>query len=593
MISAGAVALAACQPKPVADGGPELTKLLDAFFNELLDASPQFATQTGLDKDARAAAKGQLDGASLADLAKNKALNADQLRRISAFDRASVSGARLVDYDSTRFELQATEDGNHFQYGGVGAGNPYVVSQLNGAYQAIPDFLGTQHTVETKGDADAYLARLAGFAALMDQESERVRHDVALGVIPPDFAIDKALGQMKGLLEPATRSPLVRSVADRAKEKGVPGDYEGQAAKIYQEQVVPALQRQIDLMTELRGKAVHDAGIWRLPEGEAYYAAALKSSTTTTLKPDEIHQMGLEQARILGERADTLLKSQGYTQGTVGERIRGLFDDPKYRYPDTDAAKEKLIADLNAQVKAMNARLPSVIGAFPKASVEVRRVPKFIEAGAPGGYYNQPTLDGTRPGIYWINLRDTAENPTWSLPTLTYHEATPGHHNQVALAQEADLPMLRRVVFNSAYVEGWALYAEQLADEMGVYENDPLGAVGYLQSALFRSARLVVDTGMHAKRWSREQAIKTMTSIDGSQDSAATTEIERYCVWPGQACSYMVGKLTWVRLREKAKAALGPRFDLKKFHDTALLAGSTPLTVLESVVDSYIAAAKA
>jgi uncharacterized protein (DUF885 family) len=457
----------------------------------------------------------------------------------------------------------------------------------------VPDFLGSQHVSETKADADAYLARLEAFATVMDQEIERVRRDVDLGVIPPDFVIERALTQMNGLKTDPAASPLVTSVAERATAKGIAGDYASQASAIYTEKVLPALERQIALMGELAPRAVHDAGVWRLPDGEAYYEHALRASTTTSLTAEEVHQMGLEQARQLSARADVILKAEGYTQGSVGERIAALFKDPKYHFADTDAGKEELIESLNAMTEAMYKRLPEYFGTLPKAPVEVRRVPKFIAAGAPGGYYNQPTLDGSRPGIFWINLRDSAENPTWTLPTLTYHEAAPGHHMQLALQQEADLPMIRRATFLSAYGEGWALYAEELAKEMGVYEDNPLGEVGYLQAALFRAARLVVDTGIHAKRWSREQAIETMSSIDGSPISSSTTEIERYAVWPAQACSYMVGKLVWLRLREKARAALGDRFDLRAFHDAGLLSGAVPLTVLEAVIDNHIAARRA
>jgi len=299
--------------------------------------------------------------------------------------------------------------------------------------------------------------------------------------------------------------------------------------------------------------------------------------------------MGLEQARALAARADALLRKAGLTRGSVGRRIHALYARKRYVYANTDAAKARLIEALNGQVRAMQARLPEYFGALPKAPVEIRRVPKFMEAGAPAGYYNNPSLDGSRPGIYWINLRDTAEVPSWTLPTLTYHEAIPGHHLQLSLQQEADLPMIRRASFYSAYGEGWALYAEQLAQEMDVYQDDPLGEIGYLQSALFRAARLVVDTGIHALRWSREKAIAAMVEIDGDPESSAATEIERYCVWPGQACSYMVGKLTWLSLREKARAALGNRFDLRTFHDAGLLSGNMPLTTLSDVIDGYIA----
>ncbi|MFN3574377.1 DUF885 family protein [Phenylobacterium sp.] len=594
--AAGALALAGVAGRTAAraatQGGAEarLDAMLEAFYQEALEDSPELVTQLGLDQGARAAAKGQLSPASLEELARDRAKTADQLARLKTIPREELTGMARVNRDAVMFSLETTDAANkRFVYGDEGAGQPYVLSQLTGAYQWVPDFLGSQHTIETKADADAYLARLEAFGSVMDQEIERVRRDVGLGVVPPDFIIERALIQMNGLKGPAEDSPLVTSVATRAAEKGIAGDYAAQASKIYLEKVVPALERQIALMTELAPKAVHDAGVWRLPEGEAYYEHALRASTTTRLSAEEVHQLGLEQARELSARADVILKAEGYTQGSVGERIAALFKDPKHHFPNTDAGKEELIASLNVMVDAMSKRLPEYFGTLPKAPVEVRRVPKFIEAGAPGGYYNQPTLDGSRPGIFWINLRDSAENPTWTLPTLAYHEAVPGHHMQLALQQEADLPMIRRATFFSAYGEGWALYSEELAKEMGVYEDNPLAEVGYLQAALFRAARLVVDTGLHAKRWSREKAIETMTSIDGSPTSAATTEIERYCVWPGQACSYMVGKLTWLRLREEAKAKMGPAFDIRAFHDAGLLSGAMPLTVLESVIGDYAA----
>jgi uncharacterized protein (DUF885 family) len=606
LLSAGAVALSGCAtppPPPMASAAPppvpptptptaaqQLSGLLDQFFTEALRESPQFVTSLGLDSGEHADAKSRLDDPSLAQLQHLRELNADQLRRLKTVDRSQLAGAPAADYDAVVFGLETTAEADQrFPYGQQGAGAPYVISQLTGAYQSVPSFLATQHAIETKADADAYLSRLEAFAQVMDAETERARRDIGLGVIPPDFIVDRTLTQMKGLQGPPEKSTLVSSLAERTKQKGIAGDYAGQAARIVADKVQPALGRQIALMAELRPRAPHDAGVWRLPDGEAYYALSLRVGTTTTLSAAEVHQIGLDQARALAARADVLLKAKGMTRGTVGQRIRALYRDRRYIYANTDAAKVKLIEDLNAQVRAMQARLPQMFGALPKAPVEIRRVPKFIEAGAPGGYYNNPSLDGKRPGIYWINLRDTAEVPRWTLPTLTYHEAIPGHHLQLSLQQEADLPMIRRAAFYSAYGEGWALYAEQLAQEMGVYEGDPLGEIGYLQSSLFRAARLVVDTGIHALRWSREKAIATMAEIDGEPTSSAATENERYCVWPGQACSYMVGKLTWLRLREKARTALGDRFDIRAFHDAGLLAGNMPLTALETVIDGYIA----
>jgi len=606
LLTAGSVALAGCAtpgaappgaavsvaPPPPTPPSPDaqLSAVLDRYFQEALAESPEFVTSLGLDAGDHAGAKWKLDQRSLAQLDHLRALNADQLKRLQAIDRAQLSGMPAVNYDAVVFGLQTTAEADRaFPYGQQGGGAPYVLSQLTGSYQSIPSFLATQHTIETKADADAYLARLEAFGPVMDQELERARRDVGVGVVPPDFVLDRSITQMKGLLTAPEKSTLVTSVADRTKQRGIAGDYAGQAAAIYRDNVAPALGRQQALMQELRRKAVHDAGVWRLPDGEAYYALSLKVGTTTSMTPDEVHQMGLEQARELSARAEVILKKQGMTKGSVGQRISALFKDKRYWYPNTDAGKVKLIEDLNGLVRAMQGRLAQYFATLPKAPVEIRRVPSFIEAGAPGGYYNNPSLDGTRPGMYWINLRNTAEVPRWTLPTLTYHEAIPGHHLQLSLQQEADLPMIRRASYYSAYGEGWALYAEELAREMGVYDDDPLGEIGFLQAALFRAARLVVDTGLHAKRWSREQAIQTMSSIDGEPGSSSATEVERYCVWPGQACSYMVGKLTWLRLREKAKAALVERFDIRRFHDAALLSGNMPLTALEPVVDAYIA----
>ncbi len=596
LASTAGIALVGATSAAAAGHTAEDTKmraLFDTFFDEMLDDSPVSATSLGLDKGPRAAAKSLLNDASLKAYEDDKARTRSQLSRLGSIDRGALSDIDKPNFDSVKFQLDtdvAMADG--FKYGGSGGRSTYVLSQLNGAYQDAPDFLGSQHTIETKPDADAYLSRLEALATVMDQELEHARHDVALGVVPPDFVIERALIQMRGLKVAPDASPLVTSVATRAKEKGIAGDYAGPAAKLFAERIVPALDRQIAHMESLQGRAVRDAGVWRLPQGEAYYQVALRAMTTTKLTADEIHNLGLEQAKALSARADVILKSQGYTKGSVGERIAALFKDPKYLYANTDEAKVQLIADLNVLVKEMQPRLPEAFGALPKAAVEIRRVPKFIEAGAPGGYYNRPALDGSRPGIYWINLRDSAENPKWTLKTLTYHESIPGHHLQRSLQQEADLPMLRRVAGFPAYSEGWALYSEELAKEMGVYEGDPLGELGMLQAALFRSARLVVDTGLHAKRWSREKAIATMSSIDGSPASSAATEIERYCVWPGQACSYMVGKLEWLRLRAKAKVALGSKFDIHKYHDAGLLSGAMPLTVLETVVDRYVSTTK-
>ena len=588
-------ALAALAPLGQADAAAptpdaKLTSLLDAFARGDLERFPEQATSLGLDTGDLAGQRRRLDGRSLTDIARDKTTTFDRLARLKGVNRAALSGMAAVNYDTIAYVYSEENDANRqFHFGGVGAGRPYAISQLTGAYQNVPDFLDTQHPIATREDADAYLARMSAFATALDQDTEVARHDQGLGVIPPDFILERALGQMRQLAgTPAAASPMVDSVARRAREKGIDGDWAGKASGIYDTRILPAVGRQIALLQSQQAKATHDAGVWRLKDGAAYYAASLKAGTTTNLSPDEVHQVGLDQVAQLSARIDVILRRQGMTAGSVGARISALYKNPKFLYANTDIAKAQLITNLNTQVQAMQARLPGYFATLPKATVQIKRVPKAIEAGAPGGYYNAASLDGSRPGIYWINLRDTAEVPSWTLPTLTYHESIPGHHLQLSLQQEASLPLLRKKMFFSAYGEGWALYAEQLAQEIGAYEGDPFGEVGYLQSALFRACRLVVDTGLHAKRWTREQAISWMAEHDGDQVSAVTTEVERYCVWPGQACSYKIGVNTWNRLRDKARATLGGRFDLRRFHDAGLLAGAMPLAVLENVIDDWI-----
>ncbi|OYU69234.1 MAG: DUF885 domain-containing protein [Alphaproteobacteria bacterium PA2] len=569
--------------------------LFDDFMDSTLRDAPTLTSSLGLDKGTLAWTKSELGDLSLTAISEGKKKTARRLAQLRTIDRAKISGVDAITYDTVAFTLEVDDEGNRrFNYGGGGSGAPYILTQLTGAYQSVPDFMDNQHSIETKADADAYLSRMEGFAVLLDQEAEVVRHDAGLGVIAPDFAIDKALVQYRAMLGTApSETTLVNSLVRRTKEKSISGDWAKQALGLYADRVQPALQRQVELLTAQRSKAVHDAGCWRLPDGEAYYETSLKQYTTAKISPDEVHKLGLDLVASLSAEADVLMKKIGYTKGTVGERYRVLGTDPKMLYPNTEAGKAELLTHLNSLNKIVTAKLPAYFGQLPKAPMEIRRVPQSIEAGAPGGYYDAPPLDGSRPGIYWINLRDTAENPKWGLPTLTYHEGIPGHHLQLALKNEAEaLPLIRKIQGFSGYSEGWALYAEALAVEMGMYDKDPVGHIGMLHDAIFRAVRLVVDSGMHAKRWSREQALKYYVDHIGDPEPAAITEIERYSVWPGQASSYMVGKITWLRGRERAKKALGGRFDIRRFHDAGLLAGGVPLTVLDNVIDDYIAAAK-
>jgi uncharacterized protein (DUF885 family) len=600
--TAAAAGLADMASLVLADSAPDASKraaaalnaLMDHIYNDIVLSDPELRTSLGLDKGANADAKRRLQDRSAQGLLSDQGKQRDAYARLRAIDRKALSGAAAVDYDTLDF-LYSTTVGAYdkFEYGTFSWPEPYTVSQLGGTYISIPDFLHNQHSIATRNDADAYLSRLSAFAKELDHESDRLRAEHNIGVIAPGFVIDRSLALLDGMLaQKPEETVLVKSIDSRTREQKITGNWGVRARQIVAAEVLPALKRQRDRIASIRARAgdSDQGGVWRLPKGDAYYEYALRYATTTSMTAEEIHRMGLEQMAALTSQAEAILKSQGMTQGTVGERMRALATDPRFIYPNTDEGKKQLLADLNAGMLKIQSRLPDFFGRLPKANVEIRRVPVDIEAAATGGYYQAPALDGSRPGAYYINLRDTAETPRWTLTTLTAHEASPGHHHQISLAQEStSVHPLRRLPAFSVYTEGWGLYAEQLADEMGIYEGDPFGRLGYLRSYMFRAARLVVDTGLHYKRWTREQGVAYMVDTMGDHPASVTTEVERYCVWPGQATSYKVGQTTWLRLREDARRKLGNRFDIKGFHDTALAAGTVPLSVLERVINDWVA----
>lgn len=589
MSAAGAGALSALAPLAQAsDADARLNALMAGWFEADLDRNPEAATNLGLDRGDKADRASRLSDRSREAWQVERAEATQRLAALQALDRDGLSENGTVDYEVALFRAESAASGASFDYGAAisgGRAGPYVVSQLSGAYFNVPDFMDTQHRVEDAAGAEAFLARLSQFAPALDGETARIEADAAAGVVPPDFVLDLTTGQLNALGDQrANDMAMIRTLARKAAAAGLPDLYAERAAAIVEAEVKPALGRQIAALEELKPQAVHDAGVWRLPEGEALYAHTLKTWTTTTLTPAEIHRIGLEQVAEISAGIDAILRRQGMTEGATGERIAALNRDPAQLWPNTDEGKAALLDSLNAQIRALEPLLPQMFGRLPRTGVEVRRVPPAIENGAPGGYYQGPPLDGSRPGAYYINLRDTANWPKFSLPTLTYHEASPGHHLQVALQREsAHLPEWRRANGFSAYSEGWALYAEAVtADDLGVYADDPLGRLGFLMSYLFRAVRLVVDTGLHDKRWSREQAVDYMVASGAKPIGSANNEINRYTVMPGQACSYKIGQTVIARLRAEAQAR--PGFDLRAFHDRILANGSVPLSVLQKIM---------
>jgi uncharacterized protein (DUF885 family) len=581
--------------QPASAEGTRLDALLDAFFQEELQRDPEEATDLGLDTGANAPLKARLKDVSAAGIAADRQALADRRRRLAGIDRKALTSAEAVSYDTIAYVDDATARILDLDIGGTDGFSPscYVLSPITGAYQGVPVFLDTKHKIETSQDADAYLARLTAFAHVLDDNTERFRHDVALGVIPPDFLLDTTLAQMAALRVPTERSGLVNSLAGRAKAKGLGDHYGADAARIYETAVVPALDRQMEAVRSARGQAGHAPGISRFPKGAEFYAANLHYTTTTNMSPAEVHQLGLDEARDIGARLDVLLKQQGLTQGSLGERITALYKDPSLYFPDTPAGKAQLLAYLQGRLAEVRARLPPYFSHLPRQAVEVRAVPPETDAGAPGAYSEPPSLDGTRPGLVFFNLHDTADWPRPALATTLYHEGLPGHQLQMGLSLESNIPLLRRQLYLSAYGEGWALYAEQLADEIGMYDNDPLGRIGFLKGQIFRAGRCIVDTGMHAMGWSREKAVDTLRGLTGETVGYTTREVDRYCAIPAQACSYKIGHTYWERQRTRARTALGPRFDIRAFHDAGLNAGAMPLDVLGGVIDGYIKTASA
>ena len=424
----------------------------------------------------------------------------------------------------------------------------------------------------------------------LDGELGRLKAARAKGLVPPGFLIDKALQQMRLSVRNARQGgSLVDSIVRRTKD--IPGRWETRARAVAEKEVAPALERQVSELEAQRAVATDDAGMWARPQGEEFYRWALSASTTTDMTPDEIHARGQSELRELHSEMEAILARLGYSTGTVGERMKGLAKDPRYQFSDGDKGRAEIMAFIQARLQWIRSRLPLAFNTLVNPNMEVKRLPPEEEPGAPTAYGGAGSIDGRIPGRYWINLKTPALHSRYSLADLTFHEAIPGHIWQGEYTH--DMPRIRQLLAFNAYSEGWALYAQQLADELGAYADDPVGRVGYLQAIAFRACRLVVDTGIHAKRWTREQGVRFFVDVNGSNPDEVASEVDRYCSWPGQACGYKVGHTEINRQRNLAKAALGARFDLKAFDDVVVLGGNVPLDVLANNVSEYIRTAKA
>jgi uncharacterized protein (DUF885 family) len=497
---------------------------------------------------------------------------------VTTLMEGALAPAAVVDYGTT-------VDGFGFYF------LPYTINQNSGPTVDIPNFLNSKQPVNNGEEAEAYLVRLAAVEEALDGALESVRSAVSKGAIPPDFVVDKALAVVESFVAaPAEENAVYTSFVERLDAAGIEdaGIYAERALKLVADEVIPAYERIGDYLAEIRPSAPHDAGIWRLPRGEELYAAMVRHMTDTTRSPDEVHQVGLDEVERITNEMDAILRSEGYTEGSVGERMQRLSVEERFVYPNTAEGRAALIADARVQIDGIGEVLPQWFETTLNYPVDVRAVPEYSQDSAPTGYYNPPAKGGSRPGVYWLNVRDTAVHPRFALPTLTYHESIPGHHLHFATAIDQDVPPLVTAIWSNAAGEGWALYSEQLAYEMGMYDDDPYGNLGRLQAELHRAVRLVVDTGMHAKKWSREQAIEYMIEAEGVEEGTAISEVERYAVWPGQALGYKLGMLKIHELREEARQALGDDFDIRAFNDTVLHVASAPLPYIEATVRDWI-----
>ncbi|EDQ01898.1 DUF885 domain-containing protein [Shewanella benthica] len=570
------------------------------FTQDFIESQPALATSLNLSYDIAGNFQRQLPDYSPTGM---KALQ--QKMQFAASQLASIETQNLSDNDKRHVVVNQVIANYYagdaqFNAGYIdtwGGHLPYIVNQISGPLIDIPAILTDQQAISDLGDAADYLHRLTALAEMTNQVKAKVEADAANGVILPKPLFANTLKFLtKFTAKPASEHSLVTSFQEKlnatdkidAKHREA---FIAQASKLVDEQIYPAYRDVSALMTSLARKAPTDVGIWAQPNGESFYQHGITYLADSNLSADEIHQLGIEEVNRITSEMDSILKANGYNRGSVGERMIQLSSEPRFLYENSDAGRQQLLKDLSKDIETVMTKAPQLFSTLPPQEVIVMRVPVETEAGAAGGSYIPPALDASRPGVFFINLKDMTSISKYGLKTLTYHEAVPGHHFQIALNMlQKDIGLMRQNASFNAYIEGWALYSELLASEMGMYENDPWGNLGRLKAEAYRAARLVVDTGLHHKKWTRQQAIEYVAEATGSTQKKVTSAIDRYIAWPGQALGYKLGMLKLVELRAKAQQTLGDKFDIRAFHDLILLPGARPMSVVQSDVEQWIKA---
>ncbi|MCR9178806.1 MAG: DUF885 domain-containing protein [Erythrobacteraceae bacterium] len=575
---------------PVADLAPDAA--LDRIAYRMLAHEPGRATGLGVDTGPYAAWRSTF-GTPGADGRSDYAATLKELTaEARAYPKEGLTSDQQIGFEVVETAFSKALEGMAIPYGDVAVGSwrnaPYVVIQNVGGYIDLPRFFGSTQPLKTPDDIGPYVDRVAEVPAILGGELDRIRAARAMGVVPPAFLLDKAIAQMETSIAAANESyagPLAAADiagSDRAA---------GQVERIIAAGIVPALEAQLAELKAQRTAAKSDAGMWAQPLGEEYYSWAVSASTTTAMTPDEIHRQGLAELDEIHGRMDPILREIGYTKGSIGDRMQALSNDPRYKFAEGDPGREEIFAFINDRVAWIRSQMPRAFNQLVDPPLEVRRLPLTEEPGAPGAYGGAGSKDGSIPGRFWINLHTTDLHRKYDLADLAYHESIPGHVWEGEFSNR--LPLIRSILAFNAFSEGWALYAEQLADELGAYDEFKVGRLGYLQALAFRACRLVVDTGLHSKRWTREQGRQFFVERNGSKAEEVASEVDRYCSWPGQACGYKIGHSEIVRQRARAQTELGAAYDFKAFNTAVVLGGNAPLSVLGNTVSRYIAGARA
>ncbi len=598
-ISCGLFILAAACSRAPETRDPAAKALVDHIGLAELQRSPEQASFNGLTQEQFGGRfDNALDDRSIAAGGRARTDRLADLQDLESFDRSRLTPQSLRSLVIAESVVRSAVDVGRYGYGYVSfsSASPYVINQSDGAYSELVRLLTLRHRIATRADADAWLTRLRKVGDTMEDQRRRFEVDIQAGAMPPRSTLERTLQQVRAFTPASPRSNLYVDYFYGALS-AIPDLTEDEISRLVDEavvvvrtEVIPAYAALAKTLDDAMDTAPTEPGVWRLPHGDAYYADILRFYTSTDLTPKEVHEMGEALVVEISTQMDAILDRIGMDQGSVGARMQALSVDPARLYPDTDEGRAELLADMSERLTWAEGKLGRVVSAAPKGKVTIGEAPAMFRATAPGGYYKPMALDGRRAAVFNINLRSTAEWPKWSLPTLVFHETLPGHHLQAGLQREARRqPPLQLAAHYPAFSEGWGVYAEDLADELGAYENDPEGRLGYLQSLLFRAARLVVDTGIHSEKWTRQQALDYLVSTTGLPRSSMETEVDRYIAWPGQACAYMIGREKIRNLRADSDTELGPDFDLKAFHSVVLGDGARPLSALESDVDDWVA----